>query len=141
MVASYVVPTAEVKALPVGANSPAKAAFLSGQQNANALNKLGNLSGGKSRRKKRHSTAKKRHSTAKKRHSSKRKRGGAGVQIYSPHTPYPQQGTGSNSIETINKNLTSSMIQGQANAEYDNKVGKSGGSRRHSKSKKRVKSY
>jgi len=155
MVASYVVPTAEVKALPVGANSPAKAAFLSGQQNANALNKLGNLSGGKSRRKKRHSTAKTRHSTAKKRnssakkrhsaaktrHSSKRKRGGAGVQIYSPRTPYPQQGTGSNSIETINKNLTSSMIQGQANAEYDNKVGKSGGSRRHSKSKKRVKSY
>jgi hypothetical protein len=134
---SYVVPSAEVKSYPLGANSPGKAALMTQQENSDTLNKLGKFNGGKSRRAIKRRRTMKRGRTMK----YKRKRGG-NVKIYSPHTPYPQQGTGPNSIESIIKNLTSSMMQGQAYAQFD-KYSKVGGSRRHrkTKSKRRVKSY
>jgi hypothetical protein len=73
----------------------------------------------------------------------RRKKSGGSVQIYSPHTPYPQQGVGSDSIESINKNLTSSLIQSQANAQYDKLASKGGSRNRHhrvkTKTKRRVK--
>ena len=136
--ASYVVPSAEVNALPVGANSPGKAALMMQQKNSDTLNNLGKLSGGKSGRAMKHGRSMKRGRSMK----HKRKRGG-NVKIYSPHTPYPQQGTGSNSIGSVNAKVTSSMMQGQAYAEFDKdaKVGGSRRRRRKRKSKKRVKSY
>ena len=110
-------PTAELKSFPPGASSPAQAALIN-QQNSNDMqNKIAKLGGRRRRMKNR---------------SRKLRKGGA-VPIYSPTVSYPEAGSGSNTVGAVNQNLTNTLMQNKANAEFDKNAVKGGGRRRKSR--------
>jgi hypothetical protein len=122
-------PTAQLASLPPGATSAAQAAFLTQQSNAQALNSLNKVvSGGWRPSIKSRSRPK----------SRKRVRWAGTVPIYTPTVSYPEAGTGDNTIAAINKQLTSTIMQSQANAQFDkNAVIKGGTKKRRRRRSKR----
>ena len=119
--AAYTLPVAQVKSLPPGANSPAQAALINQQNDAAYQSRVAKLGG--------------RHKTRGRRY----RKGGTGeVAIYSPTVPYKETGTGDQSITNMNKSVTSTLVQNQANSVYDSKANVKGGSRRrHRRTKTR----
>ena len=128
----WVLPSAELKSFPLGANSPAQAAFINQQNQAEYQSRLAKLGGRKGSLLRLIGRA-----GAK----TRRRRGGTGTQIpiYTPTVPYDEPNTGSQSLSAINKNITSTLVQNQANSVYDKLAATKGGKgkkRHHKKSKK-----
>lgn len=127
-------PTAQLASLPPGATSAAQAAFLTQQNNAQALNALNKVVSGGWRPSLLKSKSRKSKSKSK---SRKRVRWAGTVPIYTPTVSYPEAGTGDNTIAAINKQLTSTMMQSQANAQFDKNAVIKGGTKRHRRKHKR----
>ena len=105
-------PQAELTSFPQGANSPAQSAIVMQKMNAEYQNKLTKMGGKKSR--------KSRKSRKQKTKLSKRKsRKGGAIPIYTPPVSYPEVGTGSNTVGSINQQVTQNLMQGEANSQYD----------------------
>lgn len=132
----WVLPSAELKSFPNGANSPAQAAFISQQNQEQYQSRLAKLGGRKVGLLRLIGRAGAR---------TRRRRGGADNQIpiYTPTVPYDEPNTGSQSLSAINRNITSTLVQNQANSVYDKlaavKGGKGKGKKRHHKKSKKTK--
>lgn len=128
----WTLPSAELKSFPEGANSPGQAAFINQQNQIDYQTRLAKLGGRKVSLLRLVGRAGAR---------TRRRRGGATneIPIYTPTVPYDEPNTGSQSIAAINKNITSTLVQNQANSVYDKLATVKGGKgkkRHHKKSKK-----
>ena len=139
-------PTMTVKSLPYGGSYQSSAYQSMANQRA-AQNQLVNgTSGGSRKSNKRKSNKRK----SNKRKSNKRRKtmkrmkrmkmikyggGGGTTEIYSPYVPFPQTVGGDDSLNSINKLVTQTLMLQKANAQYDNNA-KTGGSRRSRRSRR-----
>ncbi len=122
-------PVAELKSFPPGANSPAQAAFVRQESQAAYQNRLAKLGGRRVNIARLIGRAGTR---------TRRRRGGANqIPIYTPPVPYDEPSTGSQTIAAINKNITSTLVQNQANSVYDKQASLKGGKKRSRKSRRK----
>jgi hypothetical protein len=122
--------------LPLGVNSYNEASYKNLQNMYNKQNELIKKGGKKSKKRKKGGSLRKRRffitrksfkvkkskrKRTRKTKKSKRK-GGAGagaVEIYSPQVNYTEMAAGDNTLDAINKKLTQTLLQSQANAQFD----------------------
>lgn len=132
--ASYNLPVAEVKSMPPGASSPQQAALINQRQDAEYQSRVNKLGG-----KKYYKSSKK----SKKNKKNRSRKGGGNeipqgkVEIYSPNVPYKETGTGNQSLTGMNKNVTDTLVQNEANKVYDSKAAIKGGSKKRNYKKSR----
>jgi hypothetical protein len=128
--ATYNLPVAEVKSMPPGASSPQQAALINQRNDAEYQNRVNKLGGRKSKK-------------SRKNKKSRTRKGGGNeippgkVEIYSPNVPYKETGTGNQSLTGMNKNVTDTLVQNEANKVYDSKAAIKGGSKKRKQRKSR----
>ena len=130
--ATYNLPVAEVKSMPPGASSPQQAAVINQKLDAQYQSRVNKLGG------------KKYNKSKKLKKNKKRSRKGGGneippgkVEIYSPNVPYKETGTGNQSLTGMNKNVTDTLVQNEANKVYDSQAAIKGGSKKRKYRKQR----